>query len=260
MNQELFKTDEISATITKIILESQKYCFIVSPYYCAWEHLMRALATAAEQQKKVVFFIRDEPEYHEGGKYYESSIKPLINWRFDIVYVKNLHAKLYMNERQILVTSMNVFVTSSQMNYEIGLTKFGCSDLYKKNFIYNELMGSKQYCSIVEGRYFKEEREKEEAEKKKKEERIQAEIKRKEEREKLLSEHNSNENSIGKGYCIRCGKVIPLQRTRPMCPDCFQKWYTWNNWDRDHRENYCHVCGSKHPGISMNNPCCSQHQ
>lgn len=252
----LYKTDEIAATITKIIDESKEYCFIVTPYYYAWEHLTKSLTKAAEQKKKIVFFIREEKSYFEGGEYFDTGIKPLIEYGFDVVYVKNLHAKLYMNEREVLVTSMNAYNSSSQYNFEIGVT-FANPDSFKRNFIYGELMGSRPYYSIIEGRYFREEREKKEAEKKKEEEREQAEIKRKEEREKLLLERNSSVNIERKGFCIRCGTVIPFDTTKPFCLDCYKTWASWGNYDW--QERYCHVCGKEFNNISMRKPCCSQH-
>ena len=183
MNQELFKTDEIASAITRIIDESQKYCFIVTPYYNVWDQLAKSLAKAAQQQKKLVFFIRYEVDYVEGGINYKR-IKVLIDYGFDVVYVKNLHAKLYMNEKEILVTSLNMYDKSVRANFELGINIRGRSEYFKKNFIENELLGAKEYYGqngleecyrIVEGRYFAEKREREEEEKKKEEERLQAE-------------------------------------------------------------------------------------
>ncbi len=266
MNQELFKTDEIASAITRIIDESQKYCFIVTPYYNVWDQLAKSLAKAAQQQKKLVFFIRYEVDYVEGGINYKR-IKVLIDYGFDVVYVKNLHAKLYMNEKEILVTSLNMYDKSVRANFELGINIRGRSEYFKKNFIENELLGAKEYYGqngleecyrIVEGRYFAEKREREEEEKKKEEERLQAEMKRKEERAQLLSERNSKlENNENKGFCIRCGTVIPLDSTRPFCLDCYKKWASWGNYDW--QEKYCHVCGKEFNNISMRKPCCSQH-
>lgn len=248
----LFKTDEIASTITRIIDESEGYCFIVTPYYNVWDQLGKSLAKAAEQQKKLVFFIRYEVDYVEGGINY-NRIKVLIDYGFDVVYVKNLHAKLYMNEKEILVTSLNMYDKSVRSNFELGINIRGRSEYFKKNFIENELLGAKEYYGqngleecykIIEGRYFAEKREKDEEE-----------LKRKEERAKLLSERNSN--SENKGFCIRCGAVIPLDSTRPFCLDCFRKWASWGNYDW--QERYCHVCGKEFNNISMRTPCCSQH-
>lgn len=260
MNTRLFKTDEISAEITKIIDESKKYCFLVTPYFYAWEQLNKTLAKAAEQQKKVVFFLRDEPNYVEGGQYYETSIKPLVEYGFDIVYVTNLHAKLYMNEKKVLITSMNLYNSSMLNNFEIGIISNDC-EYFKREFVYEELMGTEKYYHKIEGRYFREEREKKELEKKKEEERLEEKRRKEEERKQLLEirnqQSNSNLVSENSGFCIRCGNVIPLNQNKPFCLDCYKKWHSWGDWNFP--EKYCHVCGEQFVGISMRNPCCRKH-
>lgn len=265
MNTRLFKTDEISAEITKIIDESKKYCFLVTPYFYAWEQLKKSLAKAAEQQKKVVFFLRDDDRYKEGGEYYDTSVKLLKECYFDIVYVTNLHAKLYMNEKEVLITSMNLFNYSMQNNFEIG-TILSNSECFKRDFIYGELMGTEKYYKKIEGRYFREEREKEELEKKKEEERLEEKKRKEEERKQLFEIRNSKSNfnvaPEDSGFCIRCGKVIPLNPEKPFCPDCYRSWEFWNDYNGDNSnfpEKYCHICGENIAGISMKTPCCRKH-
>jgi len=256
MNTRLFKTDEISAEITKIIDESKKYCFLVTPYFYAWEQLNKSLAKAAEQQKKVVFFLRDEPNYVEGGQYYEASIKPLVEYGFDIVYVTNLHAKLYMNEREVLITSMNLYNSSMLNNFEIGTISHDF-EYFKREFIYGELMGTEKYYKKIEGRYFREEREKEELKKKKEEEKKRKEEERKQMLEERKSQSNLNFTPENTGFCIRCGKAIPLNPNKPYCLDCYWEWNKWGN--PFYQENFCHLCGQQINGISMQDPICRRH-
>ena len=265
MNTKLFKTDEIAAAITTIIDETKRYCFLVTPYFYAWEQLNKSLAKAAAQQKKIVFFIRDDDKYKKGGEYYETSVKMLEDYGFDIVFVKNLHAKLYMNEREVLITSMNLYNFSMQNNFEIGTISYEC-EYFKKNFIYGELLGTEKYYSKIEGRYFREEREKEELEKKRELERLEEKKRKEDERKQLLEIRNSNsylklapEKS---GFCIRCGRVIPLNPNKPFCQDCYKGWAFWNDYrgdNSDFPEKYCHLCGEQIAGISMQNPVCHKH-
>lgn len=43
------------------------------------------------------------------------------------------------------------------------------------------------------------------------------------------------------GFCIRCGKEIDHNPSKPLCSHCFN---TWNEFQNQHyEENFCHTCG-----------------
>ncbi len=44
-------------------------------------------------------------------------------------------------------------------------------------------------------------------------------------------------------YCIRCGSGISYDTEHPLCEDCYKKWAVYK--DPDYRERQCHRCGDK---------------
>ena len=55
------------------------------------------------------------------------------------------------------------------------------------------------------------------------------------------------------GYCIRTGKAIPFNPSKPMSKEAYNSWAKWNNYDFE--EAYCHKTGKQSFGkTSMRNP------
>jgi len=122
-NYEILTTPHISNKIIEIIEKTEEYCFLVTPYFDKWIHLEHCLKDALNQKKKIVFFMRDE-------KFYNKDIRDFHNdYKFDIIFIKNLHAKLYINEQEALITSMNIIDSSQKNNYEIGVLIKNKNDL-----------------------------------------------------------------------------------------------------------------------------------
>jgi hypothetical protein len=55
------------------------------------------------------------------------------------------------------------------------------------------------------------------------------------------------------GFCIKCGKEIPLKPTAPYCRDCYANWKKVS--DKKHQEKYCHICGTQNKS-SLSFPAC----
>ena len=58
-----------------------------------------------------------------------------------------------------------------------------------------------------------------------------------------------------RGFCIRCGKPILKNSRRPFCNVCYKVWDMYKN--KSYIENYCHSCGKKKSGLSINNSICN---
>jgi RNA polymerase-binding transcription factor DksA len=156
------------------------------------------------------------------------------NWLRNLDYVrtgfcKNLHAKCYLNEKEALVTSMNLYEFSQQNNNEMGIyvSKEADPELY--DAINDE---AKRLFRISE------------------EVKVTVEkVARKEEKK----ENNKKSKFSDSGYCIRCEKEIKIDPLHPYCKDCFMTWNKYGN--EDYQENVCHVCG-KETNSSKLKPIC----
>lgn len=63
------------------------------------------------------------------------------------------------------------------------------------------------------------------------------------------------------GYCIRCGKQIPLstsirQKESLFCKEHYANWNAYRNMDFP--ENHCHACGAKLSNVSARYPLCRE--
>ncbi len=202
---------QIQDAIIEIIRNSKDFCFLVTPYFQPWPILRRELEKAAQQQKKIVFILRDTSENHWDFEYFNDE------FGFDIIFAERLHTKLYLNESECLITSMNLHESSKDNNFEVGyhFKNQIQSKNFKETVIDNDILMTQP--EILKGRYFNN---------------LEAQ------------NHNAQnpfrQNTISNGFCIRCGNQIDLNPAYPMCSQCYSEWDNWKNYN--YGENFCHIC------------------
>jgi len=211
------KTFELTTSILKIISSAKEYCYIVSPYIKIWPQLDRVLRVAAAREVFITFIIRDHPQ-----------AKALVNtlnndYGFEVYVVKDLHIKLYLNENDCLISSMNLYDTSQYNNLELGYSVRMHKNL-KQELIDDYILSDN---SVIRhpGKF---------------EEKRNAQLNRVKEIKEILKQ---------KGYCVDCKTRIDLDYRsahRVRCRDCYFKYL---NTDHD-QTRYCHYCGKKHESIS----------
>ena len=114
---DILRVHQISPAIVELIEHSKKYCFLVSPYYKPWPHLTRAIEKAAHQSLRMVFLFRADGQNPSNLRLMEDLNK---TFHFDVFFIRNLHSKLYLNENEVVLSSMNLLDSSQENNYEIG--------------------------------------------------------------------------------------------------------------------------------------------
>lgn len=101
---------KISSEILALIHEAKEYLILVSPYvdFANWQAMKTAIQNAMSRNVKIKFYVRLEDKNFKSWEQVEAlGIIPKL--------VKNLHTKLYFNEKSGIVTSMNL-LTSSNLN------------------------------------------------------------------------------------------------------------------------------------------------
>lgn len=101
---------KISSEILALIHEAKEYLILVSPYvdFANWQAMKSAIQNAVNRNVKIKFYVRLEDKNFKSWEQVEGlGITPKL--------VKNLHTKLYFNEKSGIVTSMNL-LTSSNLN------------------------------------------------------------------------------------------------------------------------------------------------
>jgi hypothetical protein len=111
---QLIKPKQISGEIMTLIEEADKKMIFVSPYYniTKWDKLLNPLEKLKKRKIEVEFFVR------EGEA---KSISEVREVGFNAIPIKNLHTKLYLNEKEAIISSMNLNSSSDNHSLDIAL-------------------------------------------------------------------------------------------------------------------------------------------
>ena len=112
---KIIHPNKVTGQLLDIIHEAEKELVIVSPYvnFSYWQKPVTAIQQAIARGVKVDFYIRHEPGKDTGRAHVEKlGITPIL--------VENLHAKIYYNEADGIITSMNLLHSSDSNSIEIG--------------------------------------------------------------------------------------------------------------------------------------------
>jgi len=211
---KFLQTYELSTEIIKLISSTESYCYIVSPYIKLWPQLDRVLNIASKNNVFLTFIIRQEAKSDElvrklNGEY-----------GFEVFVIKDLHIKLYLNEKRCILSSMNLYDASQQNNLELGY-EIGNSLSVKKELIEEYILLDKS-TQHHKGKF--------------EHERSQLLDLVKEAKEKL--QHN--------GFCVVCQGEMesdfnPFSPWKVRCRNCYDM-----EENRYSAIKFCHYCGKEH--------------
>jgi len=211
----------ISFYLENLIKNADISLFIISPYLKFNPRIKQLLEDKNRLRLDIRIIYGKVDLQTEESKWLKSmdSIK--------VMFCKNLHAKCYINEKESIITSMNLYDFSQQNNCEMGIhaTKEDDPELYKD--IYHEvnsLIRTSEHVSIS--------------------------IEKVE--QKIRPSKKSSPNNK-KGYCIRCGNNKKFNPKIPFCNKCYKSWKKYSK--ENYQERYCHNCG-KPNSSSMKIPEC----
>ena len=101
--------------IEQIILNAEKNLTLVTPYLNLSRNLIDRLTDADKENIKITL-IYGKSELNKSEK---KKIDSLNN--IEIYFCENLHAKCYLNEQSMIITSMNLYEFSERNNREMGI-------------------------------------------------------------------------------------------------------------------------------------------
>jgi hypothetical protein len=112
---KFIKPSEISSKIMSLIEETDEYIILVSPYVkiSKWYKLLKKIDGLKSRNIPFSFYIR------EGDDNLNSALE-LEDLCYKFSEIPNLHAKLYLNEKQAIVTSLNLLLSSEINSIELG--------------------------------------------------------------------------------------------------------------------------------------------
>lgn len=224
----------ISYALENLIKKSDTSLILISPYLKFNEKIKQFLheKNMLKIDIKIIFGKEDLQTRESDWLKTMDSIK--------VLFCKNLHAKCYANEKEAIITSMNLYDFSQQNNNEMGIhvTKEDDPELYKD--VYDEV------TSLIRiSEYFKigDKNAPQKKERATKGSKVA----------KKINKFISKVNPLKKGRCIRCGDEVGLDPKSPLCKGCYKEWK--KSSDPSHEEKFCHVCGKENKS-TLEKPAC----
>lgn len=125
---ELYLDSQVAQGILQVIHEAKETVIVVSPYLRLWDDAKKAIRAAKKRRVNVTLILREDDEERQAGRL---DIEWLKSNKVDCVRVPNLHAKIYLNEDTVLLSSMNL-TNSSLENCEVA---YKVTDAFSQNRI-----------------------------------------------------------------------------------------------------------------------------
>lgn len=222
-------TDNIVAAVAKIIRLAETEVYLISPYVDLSKRYKNLIKEKNKESVHVTLIWGKKKTQYK----FDSTVKSWMNSmeNVDVYFKKELHAKCFLNEKEAIITSMNLY-EASKNNVEMGIliTKDEDKEAYTEIFkeVKRLIKKSKKYSSKSKSLTLRERAPK------------------------------YGKKSKEKGYCIRCGKRIKLDVKQPYC---LKDWRVWrnkgSNKDYVEKEGVCHICGKSNRS-SLNKPTCRE--
>lgn len=220
---EFLDTQGVSYYLKKLINNSNDKLFLISPYL----QLNNQLKLSLEDRHKftidiIIIYGKVSDINPEDSSWLQSM--PGIK----LLFHKDLHAKCYFNEKEAIITSMNLYMFSQQNNVEMGIyiSKEKDEELYKQlaDEVDRIKRGSEHRTISVQ----------------------KVEGKKAESPKEQQVTKTETRNNIATGYCIRTGIEIPFNVEKPMSYEAFKSWSKYG--DPDYAEKFCHFSGEPSNG------------
>ena len=287
---EFLTGHKLNAAIEDIIRNAEHELLIVSPYIHLHERFVEAFKTLYDKPNVRVTLLFGKANGDKTSTFHTDSIaffKSLPN--IEIAHRKNLHAKFYANEDESIMTSMNLYAYSQDVNIETGYrvdnresknqarqaqndawNHFddifdGADHMFNKEAQFEsrllglskKYIGSKIELDVLDekasptGTPFSKRR--------KPRTKRTAKAKTQPDAQTIRAEKNAASTAT-MGYCIASGASIPLNVVKPMAYASYKKWVDETGGDPKAPMKYCHFSGEASDGkTSVSRPILKQH-
>ena len=259
----ILDTYETNTRISHISEDARKHLVIICPYLKINEKLRRTIEVA-DRKGVDIFVIYGKRELDEGTMTWLKGLR-----HSNISCIKDLHAKLYMNEEFAVISSMNLYEYSQVNNEELGVLcgrkedraefkditfqvmrligisekehgRWDVGDLDKPiRGLFKRSKGTEEFKTYVSGSEIRNPDESPE-------EPVKIETEEK-------PEPPASEAILC--HCIRCGRVIPSTHDYVYCGRCMDSWQRYSNTRYVEPNGHCYICGKQY-NASAEKPAC----
>ncbi|NQU96778.1 MAG: hypothetical protein HQ548_03930 [Chloroflexi bacterium] len=239
---DFFSDADVPTRIMDVVKNALEYLTLVSPYVDLPGHLEQELRLAVRQRGvSLTVIVRRDPDDTFGGRNGKESISRLAELGAQLKAVPDLHAKIYLSESAVVVSSMNLLRSSWSNSMEFGaeisdgpMATDVRSYVRRLATLGTDVPVPNETAAVSKARRSPEKKPVAGKATHSRAKKAVAE-KRKPYRPK---------KPASDGHCIRCGASISLDPSHPLCPKCYGIWAQYEN--EEYSEEYCHACGKKH--------------
>jgi phosphatidylserine/phosphatidylglycerophosphate/cardiolipin synthase-like enzyme len=206
---KFLNTSGVTFYLEELIKSTKDKLILISPYLQFNDRIKEHLTNLNIQKKDIRIIYRENKLAPDENNWLATQV----GVRTSIC--RSLHAKCYLNENGVIITSMNLYEFSQVNNNEIGIyiSKVEDPQLYEDAF--NE---AQRLLTISDE--------------------IRVTVQKvKESTEKRLEVKKSSKP----GYCIRTGAEIPFNIKKPLSAKAYESWS--KHGVEDYPEKYCHFSG-----------------
>lgn len=221
---KFINTRKAVSEIEDLIKNAGERLILVSPYLKLSKDF-KELLTYRNSKDKITTVIFGKQELNP------DEMKFLQGLRFVILkYNEDLHAKCYVNDDKMVITSLNLYEFSMANNKEMGvlIDKNDSADIQ----LFDDAFKEVDYINQTSQRF--------ELNALKPVYTSNADNKIRE------SKPSTKHTDKSKGYCIRTGVEIPFSVDKPMSYDAYKSWSKYS--DPDYPEKFCHFSGEPSNG------------
>ena len=236
-------TIDIASQLRGLITDADKILYLVSPYLQISKDFQELVNSRNKNEKKtIIIYGKNEltPE----------QLKFLTGLRH--VYLKyheNLHAKCYVNDTKLIITSLNFYEYSMINNKEMGVVYD--NTIPEDVEIYTKAL---EHVKFIEDN--SDDKPFELIANSTKNATVDKKIETTRQQPIVKSETKKNSGKQ-KGYCIRTGAEITFNVEKPLSYESFKSWNKVGN--PDFAEKFCHFSGEQSNGqTSVSKPILSK--
>jgi phosphatidylserine/phosphatidylglycerophosphate/cardiolipin synthase-like enzyme len=229
---KFLNTTGVSYHLEQLIDKSEEKLILISPYLQFTQRIKEHLENLNLRKRDIRIVYRESKLQIDE----QTWLAKQIGIRTSLC--KNLHAKCYLNEKEAIITSMNLYEFSQMNNNEMGIhiTKADDPELYKATHdeVQRLLTISEEIRVTVQ---------------------TVAPAGKEKSATKEVEAKVPPARSSGKamGFCIRTGVEIPFNVEKPLSYEAFKSWSKFG--DPDYAEKYCHFSGEpSHGETSVSKP------
>ncbi|MBD0258598.1 MAG: phospholipase D family protein, partial [Cytophagales bacterium] len=229
---EFLDTQGVSYYLKRLINNASDKLYLISPYLQLNNQLKLSLEDRHKFKIDIIIIYGKVSDLNPDDSKWLDSMPGI-----KLMFHKDLHAKCYINEKEAIITSMNLYMFSQQNNVEMGIYVHKEKDEALYNQIASEVdrikRGSEHRTITVQ-----------------KVEPLPPADKTPVNRPVLnkapLKQDTQSAPAKASGFCIRTGVKIPFNPARPLSYEAFQKWNQFG--DQEYPEKFCHFSGEPSNG------------